>query len=71
MLAKVISGTLNEFRFIGSYSPETGEFTPTVPDTIEEFIFSIEPDGTCYVITEQDFYYDEETGAFYLIEEDD
>ena len=71
MSAKVISGTLNEFRFIGSYSPETGEFTPTVPNTIEEFEFTIDENGICYVITEQDFYYDEETGAFYLIKEDD
>lgn len=70
-MAKIISGTLNQFRFIGSYSPETGVFTPTVPEDIEEFIFEMDDNGICYVTTNQDFYYDEETGAFYLIKEDD
>ena len=69
-MAKTISGTLNQFRFIGTYSEETGEFTETVPDSIEDFVFDIEDNGICYVTTNQDFYYDEETGAFYLIKED-
>lgn len=70
-MAKTISGTLNEFRFIGSYSPETGTFTVTVPEDINDFVFDIDDAGVCYVTTNQDFEYDEATGAFYLIKEDD
>ena len=68
-MVKTISGTLNQFRFIGSYNPETGQFTPTIPDSVEDFIFDMTPDGMCWVTTTQDFSYDEETGAFYLIKE--
>lgn len=66
-MPKTISGTLNEFRFIGTYSEDTGVFSPTVPEDINDFIFDIFEDGTCYLITDQDFEYDNETGAFYLI----
>lgn len=68
-MAQTISGTLNEFRFIGSYSPETGVFTPSVPEEMDDFIFDMDEDGICYVTTEQKFKYDNETGAFYLIRE--
>ena len=70
-MAKTISGTLNEFRFIGSYSPETRTFTVTVPEDIDDFEFEIDNAGICYVTTNQDFEYDSITGAFYLIKEDD
>ena len=46
-MAKTISGTLNEFRFIGSYSPETGIFTPTVPVDVNDFVFEINDAGMC------------------------
>lgn len=61
--------SINSFQFYGSYSPETNTFKETLPQSINDFVFEIDPVGLCYVITEQKYEYDDKTGAFYLIEE--
>ena len=67
---KEIKGQVNVFKFVGTYDKGTGEWNKeAVPADVNDFIFWIENDGTCYVETSQNFEYDASTGSFYLIME--
>ena len=66
---ETISGVKNNFKFIGTYNPETETFEVGTPADINDFIFDIDDEGICFVTTNQNFDYDEETGCFYLIKE--
>ena len=50
---KTISGKVNLFKFIGTFNKEELTFAEEIPSGAEDFIFTIDEDGTAYVETSQ------------------
>jgi len=68
-MAQTISGKANQFHFLGTYDYDDETMDYSSPTGVEDFIFDLEDSGICYVETEQQFFYDNDTGGFYLIKE--
>lgn len=64
-----IKADSNQQGYLGTYNIAEGIYYTDIPEEIKDFVFEMDVDGECWVITTKSFYYDDTTGNFYLIKE--